>query len=258
MFHGGHEGGRPAKGAPAVEAIGLVKRFGRVRALDGFTLRVAPGEVVAVLGPSGCGKSTAIRCIGGLLPPDAGEVRLFGQPLYALGHRELLAARAGIGFVFQHYHLIERLTALDNVALGLVLRGVPRRQARLLAAAALDRVGLLTAADRLPTALSGGERQRVAIARALAARPRLMLWDEPTAALDPLAVREVLLLMEQLVEEFRTTMVIVTHEVAFARRAARRVVLVDGGRVVESGSPEQVFAAPRSEVGRRYRRLFAS
>jgi polar amino acid transport system ATP-binding protein len=238
--------------------VNLTKRYGQTLALDGFNLEVPPGERVVIMGPSGCGKSTAIRCINRLTEPDAGEIYFQGRSVLAMGHDELLGMRKKIGFVFQHFNLIHRLSVLDNVMFGLVMTGMDRRQAKEQAIGALAKVGLVEDLDKRPGELSGGQQQRVGIARALALDPVLMLWDEPTASLDPILVCEVLDVMEELVKTTQMTMVIVTHEVAFARRAADRVVLMDKGKVVEEGSPEQVFTNPASEVGRKYQRLLVA
>jgi len=236
----------------------LHKAYGRRVALAGVNLTVAAGETVVVMGPSGCGKSTLLRCIHRLIPWDAGEIYFDGAPVGPMGTEEVRALRRQIGFVFQHFNLIERLTVLDNVLLGLVLGGVPREEAVARARAALARVRLSAEEGLRPAQLSGGQRQRVAIARALALEPRLMLWDEPTAALDPILVSEVLDVMEDLARTRSTGMLVVTHEVRFALRAADRVVLLEQGAVVDEGSPAQVFGSPRTPIARRYSRLLAS
>lgn len=238
--------------------VNLTKRYGQTLALDGFNLEVSPGERVVIMGPSGCGKSTAIRCINRLTEPDEGEIYFQGRSVLAMRHYELLSMRKKIGFVFQHFNLIHRLSVLDNVMFGLIMTGMDRRKAKEQAIGALAKVGLVEGLDKRPGELSGGQQQRVGIARALALDPVLMLWDEPTASLDPILVCEVLDVMEELVKTTQMTMVIVTHEVAFARRAADRVVLMDKGKVVEEGSPEQVFTNPASEVGRKYQRLLVA
>ncbi|MBO8142157.1 MAG: amino acid ABC transporter ATP-binding protein [Firmicutes bacterium] len=234
---------------------GIHKRYGDRVALAGVSLTVAPGETVAVMGPSGCGKSTLLRCIVRLTDWDKGEIYFDGRPVGPMDHGAIRALRRQIGFVFQHFQLIERLSVLDNVLLGLVLGGMDRRAAEKRALAALRRVRLEHEHSLRPAELSGGQRQRVAIARALAMEPRLMLWDEPTAALDPVLVGEVLDIMEELANDRKTGMLVVTHEVRFARHAADRVIILDRGRVLEEGPPEQVFGNPRSYVGRQYRRL---
>ncbi|TCL63748.1 amino acid ABC transporter ATP-binding protein (PAAT family) [Hydrogenispora ethanolica] len=238
-----------------LEVSDLMKNYGRKQALDGVDLRVEKGETVVIMGPSGCGKSTLIRCINRLTEPDSGAIRLAGQPITDLNLHELLAVRRKIGFVFQHFNLIRRLTALDNVAMPLRLQGVSVEEANRRAECALGKVGLGTKLQDRPDELSGGEQQRVGIARALALEPEIMLWDEPTASLDPILIGEVLEVMEELVQEGNTTMLIVTHELSFARRAADRIVFMDKGRVVEEGPPQQVFEHPTSEIGKKYHQL---
>ena len=233
----------------------LHKSYGKAAALAGVDLDVAKGETVVIMGPSGCGKSTLIRCVNRLTEPDSGSIILGGQDVLALTGPELQQFRRKVGFVFQHFNLIARLTVLDNVMFHLVLAGLDRDQARERALAALDKVGLKAAAERKPGQLSGGQQQRVGIARALAAHPEIMLWDEPTASLDPILVGEVLEVMEELVKHSGTTMVIVTHEVSFALRAAHRIVFMDRGKVVEKGEPERVFAQPLSEIAALYKKL---
>mgnify|MGYP000995722831 CR=1 FL=1 len=241
-----------------LKLIDLKKNYDQTVALNGLNLEVAQGERVVIMGPSGCGKSTAIRCVNRLTEPDSGEIFFQDQPVLEMGHWDLLHMRKKIGFVFQHFNLINRLTALDNVTFGLVMGGMAKEEARERGMEALAKVGLTTEGDKRPKELSGGQQQRVGIARALALDPQLMLWDEPTASLDPILVGEVLEVMEELVVTTNTTMVIVTHEVAFARRAADRVVLMNQGYVVESGPPDQVFEDPQSEIGRQYRRLLVA
>lgn len=233
------------------------KRYGEHVALAGVSMHVDRGETVVVMGPSGCGKSTLLHCINRLTVPDAGDVLFDGRSVTAMNETEVRALRGRIGFVFQNFHLIRRLNVLDNVQLGLVLRGMDKEAATARAVDALRQVQLLNERKRLPAQLSGGQQQRVAIARAIAASPHLMLWDEPTAALDPVLVGEVLDIMEQLAATRQTGMLVVTHEVRFARKAADRVLLMDNGAIVEQGSPEEVFGAPRSDIGRRYSRLLA-
>ncbi len=234
---------------------GLRKSYRKKLALDGVDLRVARGETVVIMGPSGCGKSTLIRCLNRLTEPDAGRILLGGVEVTQLAPRDLLVLRRRIGFVFQHFNLVRRLSALDNVSMGLRLHGADQREAEGRAALALSRVGLAHKLHEYPQEMSGGEQQRVSIARALALEPELMLWDEPTASLDPILVGEVLEVMENLVADGRTTMVVVTHELSFACRAADRVVLLDRGRIVEEGTPLEVFGHPRSEIGQKYKNL---
>lgn len=240
---------------PLLTIDGLHKRYRKVHALRGVDLQVNYGETVVVMGPSGCGKSTLIRCVNRLIEPDEGSVLFDGHDLTRIGPEALRTTRPKIGFVFQHFNLIHRLTALDNVTIGLRLSGTAREAAEERALKALDQVGLAKKAHSLSGEMSGGERQRVGIARALAMDPLLMLWDEPTASLDPILVGEVLDVMEELVRNRQTTMVIVTHELRFARRAADRIVFMDEGNIVEEGSPESVFSNPRSSVGLKYKKL---
>lgn len=241
-----------------LEIVDLQKSYGEQKALAGINLSVAPEETVVIIGPSGCGKSTLLRCINRLIEPDGGEVFFDARPMGSMSDTELRAVRRQIGFVFQHFQLIQRLSVLENVLLGLVMSGMAEEEARAAAIDALDQVQLRSLQHRYPTSLSGGQQQRVAIARALALQPRFMLWDEPTAALDPILVAEVLDVMEQLAARRNTGMLVVTHEVRFAKKAADRVVVLDEGVIVEEGSPEQVFSAPRSRVARQYARLLGA
>ncbi len=235
----------------------LYKSYRNIPALQGVSLSLQRGETVVLMGPSGCGKSTLIRCLNRLAQPDAGEIVFDGRPVQLMHGDELLAYRRRIGFVFQHFNLIERLDVLDNTALGLVTAGVPRRQASQDAAAALQQVGIGRELwHRRPANLSGGQRQRVGIARALAGKPDLMLWDEPTASLDPILVQEVLAVMEGLAASAQAGMLVVTHEISFALRAADRILLMDQGRIVEEGSPSRIFSTPSSTVGVKYLRLW--
>ena len=238
-----------------LKIAGLTKSYGHKRALNGVDLEVKRGETVVIMGPSGCGKSTLIRCINRLTEPDSGMVHLGGEEITALNFPELLKVRQKIGFVFQHFNLIERLTALDNVAFALRLHEIDVHEANQRAELALSKVGLGGKLNDRPCELSGGEQQRVGIARALALEPEIMLWDEPTASLDPILVGEVIDVMEELVQEGKTTMLIVTHELFFARRAADRIVFMDRGKVVEEGLPEKVLEKPLSDIGKKYHNL---
>lgn len=238
-----------------LQMSGVKKSYGSNQVLHGVDLHVKRGEIVVIMGPSGCGKSTLIRCINRLIEPNDGDILVDGQLVLQMNNEELRLLRRHIGFVFQHFHLIQRLTAWQNVALGEVSFGVSTEEAKEKALAALEQVGLKSYAHRLPEELSGGQQQRVGIARALITRPKIMLWDEPTASLDPIRVQEVLDVMEQLVEQTDTTMLIVTHEVPFALRMADRIVLMDGGRIVEQGDPIRLFTNPTSSIGRQYARL---
>ncbi|TCW41152.1 cystine transport system ATP-binding protein [Laceyella sacchari] len=239
-----------------IRVKGLQKAFKQNQVLKGIDLEVAPGEVICVIGPSGSGKSTFLRCLNMLEHPDAGEIELDGDVLQFTGKdvpmKQMRKLRAKTGMVFQSFNLFPHMTALENVMEGpLVVKGHPKEQVKRSAEALLAKVGLSDKKDLFPGQLSGGQQQRVAIARALAMEPSVLLFDEPTSALDPELVGEVLKTMQELAQEGQT-MVIVTHEMAFARDVADRIVFMDGGVVVESGPPEQVFAHPAEERTRRF------
>ncbi|SIT47235.1 glutamate and aspartate transporter subunit; ATP-binding component of ABC superfamily [Paraburkholderia ribeironis] len=237
--------------APLVSLRGVNKSFGAQQVLFDVDLDVAPGEVVVVIGPSGSGKSTLCRCINRLESIDSGEIRVAGERLPEEG-RALAAMRAQIGMVFQSFNLFSHRTVLQNVAMGprKVLRQ-SRAEAEAHARRLLERVGLAHKADTVPAELSGGQQQRVALARALAMQPQVMLFDEPTSALDPEMVSEVLAVMLELARS-GMTMIVVTHEMGFARQAADRIVFMDGGRIVEIAEPASFFRAPRSERARDF------
>ena len=244
-----------------VEAQGVRKSFGSVEVLKNISFTVERGEVVCLLGPSGSGKSTLLRCINHLEKVDAGILKVdgdlvgyapHGDHLREMRDKEIGLKRSEIGMVFQRFDLFKNMTALQNVAAGPVhVKGVDRRTATENARKLLAQVGLADKADSYPTQLSGGQQQRVAIARALAMSPKLMLFDEPTSALDPELVGEVLKVMRSLAEQ-GMTMVVVTHEIAFAREVADRVVFMDGGVIVESGPPSEVIDAPHHERTRAF------
>ncbi|MEU9715506.1 amino acid ABC transporter ATP-binding protein [Streptomyces sp. NPDC047976] len=222
------------------------KHFGALHVLQDIDLSIARGEVVVVIGPSGSGKSTLCRTINRLETIDSGSITLDGKPLPAEG-RELARLRADVGMVFQSFNLFAHKTVLQNVMLGqLKVRKTDQVTALEKAKALLDRVGVGAQADKYPAQLSGGQQQRVAIARALAMDPKVMLFDEPTSALDPEMINEVLEVMQQLARE-GMTMVVVTHEMGFARSAADRVVFMADGKIVEQAAPEQFFSAPKSD-----------
>ena len=233
----------------------LYKRFGSLVAVNDFSLDVKQGETVVLMGPSGCGKSTTIRTINRLIDPDSGSILFSGIEIASLAVQELKDIRKRIGFVFQQFNLIARLTTVQNVMLGLVMDGVPQEVAYDKAMEALRKVGLESRADHKPGEMSGGQQQRVGIARALAFEPELMLWDEPTASLDPILVREVLVIMEDLAKYRASTMLVVTHEISFAIHVADRIVLMDKGSIVEQGVPEAVFGNPISHIGQQYKEL---
>jgi ABC-type polar amino acid transport system ATPase subunit len=230
----------------AIEFRGVEKWFGSLHVLNDVNLSVAPGEVVVVCGPSGSGKSTLIRCVNRLEPIQKGEVRVHGQSVTVSGG-SLSRLRAQVGMVFQSFNLFPHMTALRNIMLAPVkVKGLSSAEAERTARRLLERVRIPDKADHHPANLSGGQQQRVAIARALAMEPRIMLFDEPTSALDPEMINEVLEVMTDLARE-GMTMMVVTHEMGFARRVASRVVFMDHGQVVEVEPPETFFAAPKSE-----------
>ncbi|MDB5894216.1 MAG: peptide transporter ATP-binding protein [Rhodoferax sp.] len=233
-----------------IQIRGLHKFYGAFEALHGIDLDIVAGEVVVVIGPSGSGKSTLIRCINLLEDYQRGEVLVDGEKV--VRGRGLAKVRAEVGMVFQSFNLFPHLTAQANVALGpMRVRHLPRREADACALALLDKVGLAQHAHKLPGQLSGGQQQRVAIARALAMEPKVLLFDEPTSALDPEMVGEVLDVMQKLART-GVTMVIVTHEMGFARRVADRVIFMEAGRVIEQAPPESFFTSPREERTRAF------
>ncbi len=222
------------------------KHFGELHVLRDVDLAVEAGEVVVVLGPSGSGKSTLCRTVNRLEPIDSGTILLDGRPLPSEG-RELARLRADVGMVFQQFNLFAHRSVLDNVTRGPIkVRGLPRRDAERRARELLERVGVEDQAAKLPALLSGGQQQRVAIARALAMDPKLIMFDEPTSALDPEMISEVLDVMRDLARA-GMTMVVISHEIGFARSVANRVVFMDGGRVLEQAAPDEFFASPKTE-----------
>ena len=244
-----------------LEAVDVAKRYGHHQVLQGVSFGVHRGDVKAILGPSGSGKSTLLRCLALLEPVQRGEIRLDGQLVGAhrghggntpLPERTLARQRTDIGMVFQRFNLFPHLTALGNVMLGLTeVRGRSAGEAREIASTMLERVGLANRAGFFPSELSGGQQQRVAIARALVMRPKVLLFDEPTSALDPELVGEVLRVMEELARE-GMTMVVVTHEIGFARDVASRVLMMDEGRIIEEGEPATFFTSPTEERTRKF------
>ena len=234
------------RGEPLVVLTGVNKYFGQMQALKDIDLTVTRGEVVVVIGPSGSGKSTLCRTINRLETVDEGTISLDGQPLPAEG-KALAALRAEVGMVFQSFNLFAHKTILENVTLGPIkVRGVKKDAAEARAKELLDRVGVGHQAGKYPAQLSGGQQQRVAIARALAMEPKVMLFDEPTSALDPEMIKEVLDVMVDLAKQ-GMTMIVVTHEMGFARTAADRVVFMADGAIVEENTPEEFFTHPRSD-----------
>lgn len=246
---------------PLVRIRGVHKRFGSVDVLEGIDLDVAPGEVCVIIGPSGSGKSTLLRCVNHLETIDRGSITVEGTlvgyrerngKLHELTSKETARHRRDTGMVFQHFNLFPHMTVLGNVIEAPVnVKHVPRGEAKARAMDLLARVGLEHMAKQYPDRLSGGQKQRVAIARALAMDPKLMLFDEPTSALDPELVGGVLDVMRELART-GMTMMVVTHEMAFAREVADRVVFMDGGQIVETGTPAQVLTAPTHERTQRF------
>ncbi|HSB39745.1 MAG TPA: amino acid ABC transporter ATP-binding protein [Gaiellaceae bacterium] len=249
-------------GVPMVKAERVHKRFGRLHVLKGVSLEVQAGEVVCMIGASGSGKSTFLRCINHLEKIDSGRLWVdgdlvgyhqVGDKIYEQRDAEVCRDRAEIGMVFQRFNLFGHMTALENVIEAPVhVRKVPKKEAVAQAGVLLERVGLADKRDVYPSQLSGGQQQRVAIARALAMKPKLMLFDEPTSALDPELVGEVLDVMKSLAFDFKTTMIVVTHEMGFAREAADRVLMMDDGRIIEEGTPEHFFTTPREERTKQF------
>ncbi len=248
-------------GQPIVQAEEVVKRFGRLEVLSGVSLDVQPGETVCIIGPSGSGKTTFIRCINHLEKIDGGRIEVNGK---LIGYREqngklvedsensIARQRCEIGMVFQRFNLFPHMTALENIVEAPIrVRKVETARAVRDAEALLARVGLADKRDTYPGKLSGGQQQRVAIARALAMKPALMLFDEPTSALDPETIGEVLEVMKELAHE-GMTMMVVTHEMGFAREAADRVVMMDAGRIIEEGTPEHFFTSPDNERTKQF------
>ena len=252
-----------ADNSKVLDVAGVSKRFGALEVLSDISFQVEKGETVCVLGPSGSGKSTLLRCINWLERPDAGKIYLNGMEIgingagVVMSDRELSRIRTRIGMVFQHFALWPHLTVLQNLMEAPVqVQRRPKAEVRDEALALLAKVGLSDKRDTFPAKLSGGQKQRVGIARALAMRPDLLLFDEPTSALDPELVGEVLVVMRELAREGRT-MVVVTHEMGFAREAATRVMFLDRGRAVETGSPEKFFTSPETERARQFLQRYA-
>ncbi len=234
-----------------LEARNLTKVYGQNTIFKNINLKVKEGEAIVIIGPSGTGKSTLLRCMNLLTRADGGQILLDGEDITAKGYNED-KVRQHIGMVFQNFLLFNHLTALDNVMIGLTkVKKMPREQAIKKAMEELRRVGLLDRADHYPGQLSGGQQQRVAIARALAMDPRVMLFDEPTSALDPELIGEVLGVMEKLARD-RMTMLVVTHEMGFAREVADRIVFMEKGNIVEDGSPDDLFYHPKNDRTREF------
>ncbi len=239
---------------PIIRVENLHKCYGKVEVLKGIDLAVSRGEVVCIIGPSGSGKSTLLRCINRLETCDRGRVLIDGQEISAAGEVELNRLRSQVGMVFQRFHLFPHLTVTENITLApRQVRKLPPEQAAALAGDLLQKVGLADKAEQYPSRLSGGQQQRVAIARALAMAPKIMLFDEPTSALDPELVGEVLQVMRDLARE-GMTMLVVTHEMGFAREVAHRVLFIDQGTILEAGPPAQIFDRPANPRTREFLR----
>lgn len=244
------------KQTPMIQAVDVWKSFGNLDVLKGIDLEVAPGEVACLIGPSGSGKSTLLRCVNHLEKVNAGRLYVDGEligykerdgVLHEMSEKDAAKQRRDIGMVFQNFNLFGHRTVMDNIIEAPVhVKGEPVEQARARAMELLEMVGLGSKADAYPIQLSGGQQQRVAIARAVAMDPKLMLFDEPTSALDPELVGEVLRVMRELAEQ-GMTMLVVTHELAFAREVADKVAFMDGGQIIEYGTPEEVFDNPQHE-----------
>ena len=242
-----------------LEIKGLKKAFGSLEVLKGVDLKVNQGDVVAILGPSGSGKTTMLRCVNFLEHADGGSLIFDGKeyPFHNISKKDIAAIRQKTAFVFQNYNLFLNKTALHNVTEGLIIgRKMPKTRAEEKARAALEKVGMLDRADYYPHQLSGGQQQRVAIARALATDPEIIYFDEPTSALDPELTGEVLRVLRDLANR-KTTMIIVTHEMAFARDVADHVVFMDGGTIVEEGTPTEVFENTHNERTRAFLSRFS-
>src|SRR5512138_3698547 len=230
-----------------IEIKNLVKQFGKLRAVDDVSLTVGKGRVLVIIGPSGSGKSTVLRCINHLETPSSGEVWVDGIKL-THSHKSINAIRAEVGMVFQQFNLFPHLTAMENIVLAQrVVRKRKDEEARRMALEQLERVGIPEKAGRYPAQLSGGQQQRVAIARGLAMNPKIMLFDEPTSALDPEMIKEVLDVMRELAQTQGMTMLVVTHEMGFAREVSDRVIFMDEGMIVEENSASEFFNNPREE-----------
>lgn len=225
----------------------IYKKFGRIEVLKGVNLDVEKGEVVVIIGPSGAGKSTLLRCINLLERPTSGKVIFEGKDITRIDGKHIDTVRERIGMVFQHINLFNHLNAMDNITLALIkVKKMPRSAAEERAKVLLERMGIGDKLYAYPSQLSGGQRQRVAIARALAMQPDMMLFDEPTSALDPEMIKEVLDVMKNLVKE-GMTMVIVTHEMGFAKEVASRIIFMDDGSIIEEGDPKEIFNNPKEE-----------
>ena len=236
---------------PVLTIENLVKRFGPRTIIDGISMTVVPGEIVCLVGPSGTGKSTLLRCVNGLEDIQGGEIKFEGQPVRAK-EKDIIAVRKRIGMIFQQFNLYPHLTALQNVVLApVVVHGENKKTVEARARQLLDRVRLSHRINAYPAQLSGGEQQRVAIARALCTNPHMLMFDEPTSALEPETVGEVLMVMRDLALEGRT-MLVVTHEMRFAAEAGSRMIFMDQGKIVEEGPPRELLARPKTDRAKQF------
>lgn len=238
-----------------IKVKGLKKSFGTLEVLKGVDLEIGQGEVVAIIGPSGTGKSTLLRCLNYLEVPDEGEICIANKSVNAKKHskKEIYDLRKQSAMIFQNFNLFNNKTILDNVALAPeVVQKRSKKEIREEAVEILKKVGLEDKANAYPSTLSGGQQQRVAIGRAMALKPKVMLFDEPTSALDPYLVGEVLNVIKGIVKEHDTTMIIVTHEMGFAKEVADRIVFMDGGYIVEEGTPAEIFENPKNEKTKQF------
>lgn len=237
-----------------LEIKNIKKSFGDKEVLDGVSLTVNQGDVVVILGPSGSGKTTFLRSLNYLEKADSGELILDGKTydLSKINHKDVLDIRRKTAFVFQNYNLFANKTAIENILEGLVIaRKIPKAEAVKIAEQALEKVGLLDKRDAYPSQLSGGQQQRIGIARAIAVKPDVILFDEPTSALDPELIGDVLAVMKELAQE-GVTMVVVTHEMSFARDVANHVIFMEGGHIIEEGNPEEFFKQPKEERTKQF------
>lgn len=233
----------------------LIKRYGNLEVLKGISLQVQKGEVLVIVGPSGCGKSTLLRCINGLEEFQGGQIWVAEKPINGASPRDLMKIRLMCGIVFQSFNLFPHMTALQNITLAPIkILKQNKKEAEENAIKLLEMVGIPEKAHVYPYALSGGQRQRLAIARALAMKPKLMLFDEPTSALDPEMKEEVLNVIQRLHEEENMTMILVTHEVNFAKKVANRVIMIEDGLIIETGPPHNFFGNPREERTKKFLR----
>ncbi len=244
---------------PFVRVEGVTKTYGAAPVLNGISLDVARGEVLVLCGPSGCGKSTLLRCINGLETIEGGAITVGGTRVDGAKPAALQQVRLSTGFVFQNFNLFPHMTTLENITIApMKIRNLPKRQAQEEARALLAQVGMPDKAASFPFQLSGGQRQRVAIARALAMQPSLMLFDEPTSALDPEMREEVLQVIQRVHHEHGMTMIVVTHEIGFAKSVASRAMLLDAGRIVEEAPAREFFTEPREERTRKFLRAIVN